>query len=70
MLQNMMHIRSELERVTEDMADYVNSCLLRQIINYGYKGSKKMLSAHIMTKPLADTKSVPYLNVNMRAKLT
>ncbi len=63
-------MRSELERVTEDMADYVDLDLLRHIIIYGNKRSMKMLSPLIIAKDLRDTKSVPYFNVNMMEKPT
>ena len=59
-------IRSELERVTDDLAGYVNLGLPRHITIYGSKGSGKTLSALIMTKALRDTKSVPYFYVNVR----
>ena len=63
-------IRSELERVTDDLADYVNLGLPRHIIIYGSKGSGKTLSALIMAKALRDTKSVPYFYVNVRENPT
>ena len=66
--QREIHIRSELERATEDVTDYVNLGLLRQIVIYGYKGSKKMLSVLIMVNALKDMKSVPYFYVNLMEK--
>ena len=55
-----------MERVTDDLADYVNLGLPKHIIIYGSKGSGKTLSALIMEKALRDTKSVPYFYVNVR----
>ncbi len=63
-------IRNELEKVTDDLADYVNLDLPRHIIIYGSKGSGKTLSALIIAKALKDTKSVPYFYVNVRENPT
>ena len=63
-------IRQELERVTNDLADYVNLRLLRHIIIYVSKGLGMTLSALIMAKALGDTKSVPYFYVNIRKNPT
>ena len=63
-------IRRELERVTDDLADYVNLGIPRHIIIYGSKGSGKTLSALMMAKALRDTKSVPYFYINVRENPT
>ncbi len=62
-------IRSELEKVIDDLADYVNLDLPSHII-HGFKGSGKTLSAPIMAKAPRDTKSVPYFYVNVRENPT
>ena len=67
---NEILIRTELERVTDDLADYVNLGLPRHIVIYGSKGSGKTLSALIMAKALRDTKSVPYFYINARENPT
>ena len=67
---NEILIRTELERVTDDLADYVNLGLPRHIIIYGSKGSGKTLSALIMAKALRDTKAVPYFYINVRENPT
>ena len=67
---NEILIRTELERVTDDLADYVNLGLPRHIIIYGSKGSGKTLSALIMAKALKDTKAVPYFYINVRENPT
>ncbi len=63
-------IRTELERVTDDLADYVNLGLPRHIVIYGSKGSGKTLSALMMAKALRDTKAVPYFYINVRENPT
>jgi len=63
-------IRSELDKVTNDLADYVNLNLPRHIIIYGSKGSGKTLSALTMAKALKESKSIPYYYVNARENPT
>ncbi|MEM0134429.1 MAG: hypothetical protein QXU18_04270 [Thermoplasmatales archaeon] len=57
-------IRKEMERVTDDLADYVNLDLPRHII-HGPRGTGKTLNALIMAKTLKDTKCVPYFYINV-----
>ena len=52
---NRILIRKELDKVTNDLADYVNLNLPRHIIIYGSKGSGKTLSALIMAKALKES---------------
>ena len=67
---NRILIRKELDKVTNDLADYVNLNLPRHIIIYGSKGSGKTLSALIMAKALKESKSVPYYYINVRENPT
>jgi len=67
---NRILIRKELDKVTNDLADYVNLNLPRHIIIYGSKGSGKTLSALIMAKAMKESKSVPYYYINVRENPT
>ena len=67
---NRILIRKELDKVTNDLVDYVNLNLPRHIIIYGSKGSGKTLSALIMAKALKESKSVPYYYINVRENPT
>ena len=59
-------IRSELNKVTIDLADYVNLNLPRHIIIYGSKGSGKTLSALTIASAFRESKSIPFFYVNTR----
>ena len=63
-------IRSELDKVTNDLADYVNLNLPRHIIIYGSKGSGKTLSALTMAKALKESREIPYYYTNARENPT
>ncbi len=63
---NKILIRRELDKVTSDIADYVNLGLPRHIIIYGSKGSGKTLSALTIAKALKETKNIPFYYVNVR----
>ncbi|SIM83686.1 Cdc6/Cdc18 family protein [Cuniculiplasma divulgatum] len=63
-------IRSELNKVTNDLADYVNLNLPRHIIIYGSKGSGKTLSALTIASAFRESKSMPFFYVNARENPT
>ena len=63
-------IRSELNKVTIDLADYVNLNLPRHIIIYGSKGSGKTLSALTIASAFRESKSIPFFYVNTRENPT
>ncbi|EQB68660.1 MAG: hypothetical protein AMDU5_GPLC00009G0009 [Thermoplasmatales archaeon Gpl] len=59
-------IRSELNKVTNDLADYVNPNLPGHIIIYGSKGSGKTLNALTITSAFGESNSIPFFYVNAR----
>lgn len=63
-------IRKELEKVTDDMADYFNLGVPRHIIIYGSKGSGKTLSAISIADGFRETEGLPYYYVNVRENPT
>lgn len=63
-------IRSELDKVTNALADYFNLNLPRHIIIYGSKGSGKTLIALTMKKALKENWDILYYYVNARENPT
>ncbi|MGP6207947.1 hypothetical protein ACNF42_07980 [Cuniculiplasma sp. SKW3] len=53
-----------MDKVMNDLAEYVNLNMPRHIIIYGSNGSDKMLSALTMAMALKGSKSISYYYVN------
>jgi len=63
-------IRSEFERLADDLADYVNLGVPKHIAVYGSRGSGKTLGAITIAEALRESRGIPYFYVNVRENPT